>query len=112
MTTASPGRPVTDARMGPVWGRMCRWDRMVGWDRSDRRARLGYWRAAPVADRLLDSRDAVWRLRVAGAGPAVASNAARGAAARPPACWTRGKPSPSVCVDTSRDSGGGDQSPA
>src|SRR6266516_3444893 len=72
----------------------------------------GLLACGPVADGLLDSRGAGWRLRGAGAGPAAASNGARGVAARPPARRTRGKPSPSVCVDTSRDSGGGDQSPA
>src|SRR5213592_4011194 len=38
----------------------------------------GLLTCGPVADGLLDSRDAGWRLRVVGAGPAAASNAARG----------------------------------
>jgi hypothetical protein len=58
-----------------------------------------------------DSHGAGWRLRPACAG-AAASNTARVAAACPPDRRSPGNPSPSVCADTSRVGGGGDQPPA
>src|SRR5215472_15384188 len=66
-------------------------------------------RAGPAAGRLPDSQGASWRPDVPWASGAD-SNGARGpAAARPPARRIPGIPSPSVCADTSRASGGGDQ---
>src|SRR5215469_4279506 len=68
--------------------------------------------AGPTAGRLPDSQGASWRPDVSWASGAD-SNAARDpAAARAPARWTRWIPSPSVCADTSRASGGGDQASA
>jgi hypothetical protein len=59
-----------------------------------------------------DSQGAGWRLRAACAA-AAASTAARGvAAACLPDRRSPGNPSPSVCADTSRVGGGGDQPPA
>src|SRR5215831_1451714 len=104
-TAGAPRAPAGDAA-GPFIG-----GRPAGGRPAGGRAAGGRAVGARPVGRLPDSQGASWRPRVSGED-AAASNAARAAAAvRPSGRRTLGMPSPSVCADTSRTGGGGDQSP-